>query len=968
VFGSPPAGGNPADQLLDDRRNRASSYRIMLDAERVLQDENERRKYLALYSNDQKGYLAAGGRKEDEQRDRDVLNAIRTAAGGTAANAPSFYPPEAQVQTLLAQGRFSPVDLAQLGFPDSIIQQRLKTASNDERDQLSKYYKMTDQDPRKVDPQITKWEDKLLTGGSLVSTIADNHKDANQVLQVIEQMGRQDYQRLASPVSGPEFKKELADAINKYIDDPQARQRALDLINAKAAAPTFEASLDVRRSILDVGTDKNALLNGVLNLRSDEQQRYLTDQAFRAQVDKLVGDRLDGVQKLVAQEMLGKLQQLGRLPTKDQLDPEYRVFYDDVTGASAWQKEQDIEAALQDKGLRDRLKKDNLLHPGQFDPTLTPHSQVKDTADRLFAEEINSTLGQLEDHARNFRSFDGLLQVLLENGKLAESQKIDLGLPKQQLIADLAGMKPEDRESFEQYAQLNAEQIKIVEQVAAGNGQLTLADRLRSFVVGDVTKYGDYAADLRRLSPQQLQQLKNEYARKYGSDLDDDFLNKVDQKDYVQYKDLLSPVQPDGKQDYFDDLGKLLRSENGRGSIGAQQNAERALQLYAEQLQKAELNGKPLDAATQQELNKYFGQALQDYKDSKEALARQLISLGQDALIFGSGLLAIAASGGTLSPAVLAAIAVAGASLDAAGRIAVLKVIEGNDFDGSAANIFKEAGIGFVNGALIFGPIAAPELIARISARATATVLTDVAGQAGLSEATTRALQPEIDNVVASAVRSGRPIVQSDLDPVLDAAVRSGQITEEQAAALRPRIVADANAAAEAEKVAAAPDLIQRAARPEAPKSPESAWTLPNRQQVDPVTRQVLESRGLTPDDYVYRTLDPKYLNADGTISGNPRSVAQTADPYNLTTYDYGGGISFTRRTVGEASSLPPGLNVAALDPGIYGQSGNVTVAIKISDLLQANGKVYYDVGGAAQGLGLYYFTFDGSVPYTLVR
>jgi hypothetical protein len=148
---------------------------------------------------------------------------------------------------------------------------------------------------------------------------------------------------------------------------------------------------------------------------------------------------------------------------------------------------------------------------------------------------------------------------------------------------------------------------------------------------------------------------------------------------------------------------------------------------------------------------------------------------------------------------------------------------------------------------------------------------------------------------------------------------------------------------------------------------------------IDPVTARTLEKYGLTPDSELYRVVNPKYLNTkEGTIAGNPNSVALIRDPYHLVENPVAkafedAGIKLppdfprTIPATTSADKVGPGLNVAVKDPALYGDAGKVTIAIKVKDILDAGGKFYPDSGAIGQTLDPLYVTFDGSIPYRKV-
>jgi pilus assembly protein Flp/PilA len=160
----------------------------------------------------------------------------------------------------------------------------------------------------------------------------------------------------------------------------------------------------------------------------------------------------------------------------------------------------------------------------------------------------------------------------------------------------------------------------------------------------------------------------------------------------------------------------------------------------------------------------------------------------------------------------------------------------------------------------------------------------------------------------------------------------------------------------------------------------EQAWKATNL-DIDPVTMAQLEKYGLKPDSVVYRVMDEEYLDTKNMrVSGNPRSVAEVKDPYNLVDDDHLKALedlgvevppNVPRRvpSVKNADQLDkPGLNVAVDDPSLYNPKGDkVKIAVRIEDVIRNGGKVYPDRGSTVPGIRPIYVTFDGSVPYTRV-
>jgi hypothetical protein len=138
---------------------------------------------------------------------------------------------------------------------------------------------------------------------------------------------------------------------------------------------------------------------------------------------------------------------------------------------------------------------------------------------------------------------------------------------------------------------------------------------------------------------------------------------------------------------------------------------------------------------------------------------------------------------------------------------------------------------------------------------------------------------------------------------------------------------------------------------------------------IDPVTRTVMDRYGLTRDSYVYRVTEPEWVE-DGTITGNPNSIATVENPYELTDHplqQFEPDLELPKvATRTRASTLGPSLNVAVKDPSIYARPGMVRVGIKVGDLVDRGLKIYPDDGALAEGLQPLVVTFNGSVPVTV--
>lgn len=793
---------NPLDKLLYDRAMHASPQRIMLDAEALIQSDPNMRDRLKRINNDPTGIPS--GDREQWLQDRIVNGIIKQAIydGYNSNGLNQGGSSDSWIFNLLEKGKWGPWELAELGFPRDIIESRYGGASKNEVESAKQLIEQREPDRGKTTNEITKWEDKLIRGGSLITDLANHHKP-EEIYSSIEHLSETDYRRGHDPKLNPAFRKDLERALDSFGLDPAVKQRALDLYDNKVGASSYELSQEVRRSVLDVSKDnKNGIIESIYYMGPAEQLRYRTDEAYRKQVDEKINKELADAHKFLAQDLLKQLQETGKIPRENELNPQDKLFYDSVTGASAQQLYKDLEVVLQDKNLRDQLKKDGRLNssiglgwnPREEDPRVFAIASVMaGTFDRILSE------GQSRRPPGSFLGGNDpqpFFARMLQDGKLTLDDKIWMGFPRTDVLAEIA-RQPKDKQNDYLYRlQLtSSDQEKFAKALIERGGEVDLPDRLRSFVVGDGTKYGDFRTDLQKLDPKALQQLKQDYAKRYGSDLDDDFLRRVDDKDKSSFETLLTPVSNDGRQFYFDALGRLQHSDSGYSPDGTLQTSERALQLYAEALQQFQLDGRNLSVGDQAQLMKFFEESLRQYKDSKKEFAEKLIQFGETALFVASGILAIAASGGTLAPEVVLAIGATAAALDPVARIAVLKAVEGNDFDGSAGNILKQIGLGLLDGALNFAPIVGGAAI-EISGKAAAAAATKTAAGIGLDEAATATLKSNIEPVLSDALAQGRArLTEAEVDQIL---AKSG-ITGEKAQAARQALLKETQASAEGE-------------------------------------------------------------------------------------------------------------------------------------------------------------------------
>ncbi|HZV00987.1 MAG TPA: AvrPphF family type III effector [Planctomycetota bacterium] len=138
---------------------------------------------------------------------------------------------------------------------------------------------------------------------------------------------------------------------------------------------------------------------------------------------------------------------------------------------------------------------------------------------------------------------------------------------------------------------------------------------------------------------------------------------------------------------------------------------------------------------------------------------------------------------------------------------------------------------------------------------------------------------------------------------------------------------------------------------------------------IDPVTAKLMADYGIDRETTLYRVAEPRWIDGEGTVAGNPSSVARVRDFYDPQKIDLGDGKMLIRGSSKEASTLGPSLNVGLGDPGAgYGNPGDVVFGIKWGDVLDRNGRIYPDIDSADRSIKPLLVTFDGRVPAEVVR
>ncbi|HEY9758133.1 MAG TPA: hypothetical protein V6C97_23410 [Oculatellaceae cyanobacterium] len=676
-----------------------------------------------------------GGRPEDKDWQKavdpvvnDYLNdgkiSLKTVV---EANRPG-WPFDNVGNTALAAQHASDTERAQFIQGKQLSDSHATNLTPDQQAAVKYYNEVHDAFNRTSSPrEASTLEDQLIHGReTIVSQMAETHSDGYTGLHMFsghnqqdlmgraENLSKEDWLMLTTHPQGTEtqadadkrskeFRSEIAASLNTYAD-PGERDRIMKMLDEKAASNSFEASQQVKRTLSEVmdantshglfGTsyDTKNIVGRIGQMSQSDVDKYKTDAAYRQNMDQFIQQNLTGAEQLEARRLLDKANETGKPPVMDSVD---NFLMGKVNGNDPTALVGLAEKAMSDPQLRQRLNQpDDKLSPA--DKELK--AQIQDATARLEAQNTPPSYGEYVPTTSGPTAAD-MNKALFQDGHMPPAMKLSLGFPRQDVISELPAATQAERDAVGN--SLTPDEKAVVDAAASKNTdhQLDLADKMRLAAIGSKgapLSTDEIAQQLGQLSNEQKIALKNEYATKYGGkDLDTDFGQSLDNDGArLKFRQLLETTTGDGRQHYYDNYAAMLKSESGFSLDGSKLTMERANDLYATSIQEYQRIYKTLPPEKQQALDKYFGDSMQQYKDSKEKLAEIVV----DATITAAALAAAPLTAGASTIALMSAAAAFGATF----RVAAMAAIEGNDFDGSASNITKQMVIGGTSAAMNF--------------------------------------------------------------------------------------------------------------------------------------------------------------------------------------------------------------------------------------------------------------------------
>lgn len=611
--------------------------------------------------------------------------------------------------------------------------------------------------------EIAKWEDQIaVKDGSLVTALAAHrgtfYDDCTHlVLKDIENMSEHDWKSYKSDAG---YRQRVDTVLKDYLSTDEY-SRAKTLLDDKAAATDYESSKKLgNRDILTVIKDNEGVFendeveiwNAIENMSTADQEKYRTDKKFRASVDEAITRSLDaGAEQNVATGMLQRVLK-GESPKADIVDKlnKHAADFDTDEGAVI----RDIEKAFAaDPTLRGRI------------------NNPKNDADKNLASRFDSALRKALDPSE----YDRYAKTLLSEGRISQSLKQELNTgyfddDEQGTYSDMATLgQSKDKKSLEEKSKILgdkayqdqvlghlSEDERIVAINALRQGELRPEDKIRSQMLGVGTGETEIKETLRQLSPEQKQQLKLDYAKKYGNDISVDLLDELGGQDSRDVSRLLMKEPQSDREAFNNARDEVNESRDGIGRWwvdttwdGTGYMTDDAVLNMQRKLSDASAKYKTMSPEERKEMESSIRENLDGFVRSKGAAADMLV----DAVIIAAAIAGAKFTGGA-SLSLIMYTTLAGAAFKVASKSAIM----GADYDWASTQLLSDALTGAIDtGTMFLGPAQlamAMKLGEKSAATATRKVLME-GGEQLLKSEMRQTFGKEVTKLVSTSIAHG---------------------------------------------------------------------------------------------------------------------------------------------------------------------------------------------------------------------
>ncbi len=556
----------------------------------------------------------------------------------------------------------------------------------------------------------TAWEAMIMYPGSkLCKELLDHRgifKDSSmdKVARSLENLSKEDFELLKN---NPAFRKDMEHLLDTFSSDKEML-RIKDLFDNIQSCKTYEeVQSSGRRSVLDAIDDNDSLLwtneqnvvESISKMSPHDQDRYRKDAAFRSRVDKAAESALGhGTELEAAKAILDRVMH-GQDPAMtviDKMNMQAAKFNTDEG-----QVIRDVQQAFRENPDMRRIVND-------------PHN----AQEKEYAEKFMSALKSALDPDE----FQKYAKPLLDTGNIAldiqnELDDWALHTNKKNLVQNIVTTSTEQRDLLLSKDKNNKKAMDLQEKVfgeldekSAQFARTVLEqraygpeDRVRSFCLGLGVSKEEALDIMSRLSSEQKQEIFDRYAKKYGSNLSADFINKVKKQERDQVELTARSHTLDASEQLNQMLDAHSKSRQGIGKAwvdgiwdGTGFQSDEARNLMVEAQRKAAANGEHLSSADATKFSMRSLETLNNYRESKARLGEVATDVAITAAAIGG---AYFTAGASLS--LLAKTAIAG-GIGAAIKVGGKSWMSGSDYDWSARQVALDGGVGFVYGATAF--------------------------------------------------------------------------------------------------------------------------------------------------------------------------------------------------------------------------------------------------------------------------
>ncbi len=586
--------------------------------------------------------------------------------------------------------------------------------------------------------ELARWESMInVRGGSIAATL-DQHRgslwndSAADIGTSIESMSKKDWE---AAKNNPAARKELEQMLDSLNQPEKDKQGLLKIFDLKMSAQTYEESVDSGKvSVVDrmdekwhfYRNDQGAMLEAVSAMSKEDRERYKTDTKFKAELDQKVDSYMSGQARDEAQKIL-KAVELGEKPVSTI-----------VTKLAQHAANAFVDEA---KAVRDIREAFNA------DPTLRGRiNEPKTDADRALAVDFKKA----GEQALGKDMYQEYVGELLKTGSISADKmtKLSKGTfsdDEETTYEDIAKAPKAERDrlkndiAYQNTAldHLNSDERKIA-LAAAEQGEYRSEDKIRALILG----FGgsrDIVEQLKQVPAEQLNQLKSDYARKYGTSFESDLMAKLSGQEMAEARRALTADKSLFERvDNARDESYSTRSGIGAGyadwvsATGKQ--SDDALDQMLQTAAEANRKGESASPEQMKHLFEDFASAIDNHRETKSAAA----DYTADALIAGGAIASVIATGGTNLPLVAALLAAGGA----ATKVGSKAVLMGSDYDFKLGTVAKDASIGALTGATsVFGQaqLAAVFKVGQQAAKSAATATLGTLAKESVEEVAKRA-------------------------------------------------------------------------------------------------------------------------------------------------------------------------------------------------------------------------------------